>query len=640
MLREMEAASEDDLTVLLSGAPASDAGEPPDTSFETAVRAAGSMAAFTLRSGHAVSLLLPERDWRPVRLTPDAASRRKLLGALAEAEPSRARPARPVPAGHHRRPHADAPAASSPSWSSAWTAISSSALLKLRRQGVAVSVVHVAAEDGAAGRRDAVGADDDSRRARPRRRRRALRQTGPRRRPARGPGGDVAAPGEGAMNGLRALLYVACFAGLAATAAVVAARVADPRRRAAPARRGRRRHARRRARARPPARLAAGAVLPAARRLPAGARTGARAATDGRRRSAPRLLRRPAPGRSGRLRPRRLPARRRRRRRTCGCCCRWSSTRWSARPRSSRSACAGRCRPSSSSSPWPASASPSTSRRATRGPRSPSSCWPAACSPCSRSLRRERVRATDALAGGVTAIAGGGARPVHPRHDHGGGRPAAQGLAPVGHPRRADRPLPLRPDAELPAAARPRRGRGGHARPVGRPHRTGGRTSSRTSAGPAGAAASRTDCELQPEPVDGGWVYEVPPAQPAPQGRPVTQRFEIVSTYTDRLFAGRLADRGARAAAPAAADDRRVGDRRHASARTHARVHRHRGRPGSGADRPHRAGPLLPEGRGAALPGTPVPAAAAGRRRWPRPPSGGPPRPRSPPAASGWTCTR
>ncbi len=87
MLREMEAASEDDLTVLLSGAAAYDSGEPPDSAFEAAVRAAGSMAAFTLSTGHAVSLLLPEHDWRPIHLTPDAASRRRMLRVLAEAEP-------------------------------------------------------------------------------------------------------------------------------------------------------------------------------------------------------------------------------------------------------------------------------------------------------------------------------------------------------------------------------------------------------------------------------------------------------------------------------------------------------------------------------------------------------------------------
>ena len=48
---------------------------------------------------------------------------------------------------------------------------------------------------------------------------------------------------------------------------------------------------------------------------------------------------------------------------------------------SRRSACAGPCLRSSSFSPSPASASPPTRRRATPGPRSPSSCWPAACSP-------------------------------------------------------------------------------------------------------------------------------------------------------------------------------------------------------------------------------------------------------------------
>jgi uncharacterized protein (DUF58 family) len=147
MLREMEAAAEDDLTVLLSGAAAHDAGEPPDSSFETAVRAAGSMAAFTLRSGHAVSLLLAEQGWRPVRLTSDASSRRRLLAALAQAEPTgpaRLGPSLPGIVGGRAQVrqrvlalvvlHMDRDLVG--------------ALLKLRRQGVSVSVVHVTDDAG------------------------------------------------------------------------------------------------------------------------------------------------------------------------------------------------------------------------------------------------------------------------------------------------------------------------------------------------------------------------------------------------------------------------------------------------------------------------------------------------------------
>ncbi len=88
MLREMEADADDDLTVLLSGTGGGDAGGAPDLPFETAVRVAGSMSAFMLQTGHAVSLLLPERDWRPIRLTPKSSSTRRLLAVLAEAESS------------------------------------------------------------------------------------------------------------------------------------------------------------------------------------------------------------------------------------------------------------------------------------------------------------------------------------------------------------------------------------------------------------------------------------------------------------------------------------------------------------------------------------------------------------------------
>jgi uncharacterized protein (DUF58 family) len=88
MLREMEAASDDEVTLLLNAAAADIAGDGPDTTFEIAVQAAGAMAAYELRSGHSVTLLLPDRGWRPLRLSPDAKSLRRLLGALAETGPN------------------------------------------------------------------------------------------------------------------------------------------------------------------------------------------------------------------------------------------------------------------------------------------------------------------------------------------------------------------------------------------------------------------------------------------------------------------------------------------------------------------------------------------------------------------------
>ncbi|HEX5643475.1 MAG TPA: transglutaminaseTgpA domain-containing protein [Thermoleophilia bacterium] len=44
--------------------------------------------------------------------------------------------------------------------------------------------------------------------------------------------------------------------------------------------------------------------------------------------------------------------------------------------------------------------------------------------------------------------------------------------------------------------------------------------------------------ELRPQARGGDWVYEAPQIRPAPQGRLVTQRFEIEGAYTDRLFVG------------------------------------------------------------------------------------------------------
>ncbi len=88
MLREMETATDDEVTLLLNGAAADVAGDGPDTAFEIAVQAAGAVAAHELRSGHSVTLLLPELGWRPMRLSPDAKGLRGLLGALTETSPN------------------------------------------------------------------------------------------------------------------------------------------------------------------------------------------------------------------------------------------------------------------------------------------------------------------------------------------------------------------------------------------------------------------------------------------------------------------------------------------------------------------------------------------------------------------------
>ena len=150
MLREMEAATEDDLTVLLDVPPrVTGAVRPvsegePEEALETAVVAAGSMAAFTLASGHAVSLLLPGAGRRDLRLTPDAASRRRLLAALAEVRPQDpGRPGSSLPAVLGGRTQARRRMLALVT-----TRVDAdlvAALGKLRRWGVTVSVVHVLA---------------------------------------------------------------------------------------------------------------------------------------------------------------------------------------------------------------------------------------------------------------------------------------------------------------------------------------------------------------------------------------------------------------------------------------------------------------------------------------------------------------
>jgi uncharacterized protein (DUF58 family) len=165
MLREMEADTEDDLTVLL-GAPPPKAGAARrgatshDEAFETAVVAAGSMAAFTLRSGHAVSLLLPDAGLRGLRLTADAAGRRTLAAALAETQPgaihgSGSSLSAMLGDKGRSRHHALAVVTTHVDFGLA------AALERLRRRGPAVSVVHVLAGAHDDGRRHGGGASGD-----------------------------------------------------------------------------------------------------------------------------------------------------------------------------------------------------------------------------------------------------------------------------------------------------------------------------------------------------------------------------------------------------------------------------------------------------------------------------------------------
>ena len=92
MLREMEEPAGADITLLLDGSANQVVGHAPETNFELAVRAAGSIADYALRAGRGVTLICHERNRRQVRLTPDGGGRRALLETLAETEASATAP--------------------------------------------------------------------------------------------------------------------------------------------------------------------------------------------------------------------------------------------------------------------------------------------------------------------------------------------------------------------------------------------------------------------------------------------------------------------------------------------------------------------------------------------------------------------
>ena len=90
MLREMDDPASGDMTIALDGAASRLVGESPETNFELAVQAAGSVAACALRAGRGVSLLLQDDGWKAARLSPHADGLQRLLERLARARTHRA----------------------------------------------------------------------------------------------------------------------------------------------------------------------------------------------------------------------------------------------------------------------------------------------------------------------------------------------------------------------------------------------------------------------------------------------------------------------------------------------------------------------------------------------------------------------
>ncbi|MCX8033567.1 MAG: DUF58 domain-containing protein [Thermoleophilia bacterium] len=86
MMREMEEPAGADLTIILDGTAGQVRGRAPLSNYELAVRAAGSIADFVLRSGRGVTLVRHEKTWRQIRLSPDGSGQRSLLQSLAEAK--------------------------------------------------------------------------------------------------------------------------------------------------------------------------------------------------------------------------------------------------------------------------------------------------------------------------------------------------------------------------------------------------------------------------------------------------------------------------------------------------------------------------------------------------------------------------
>jgi uncharacterized protein (DUF58 family) len=88
MVKELEDAPRDAVVVLLDCDPAGAAGEPPDTSFDAAVRAAGSVLIAYVARGRRATLVTTGRDGPFVQTCSSGSDFRAVLDALAAVEPN------------------------------------------------------------------------------------------------------------------------------------------------------------------------------------------------------------------------------------------------------------------------------------------------------------------------------------------------------------------------------------------------------------------------------------------------------------------------------------------------------------------------------------------------------------------------
>jgi uncharacterized protein (DUF58 family) len=93
MVKELEDSPRDEVAVLLDGDATAGAGAPPDTSFDAAVRAAGSILRAQVRSGRRCVLVLNNASRETQRVSSEGPEWDRALDLLAAAEPDARTPA-------------------------------------------------------------------------------------------------------------------------------------------------------------------------------------------------------------------------------------------------------------------------------------------------------------------------------------------------------------------------------------------------------------------------------------------------------------------------------------------------------------------------------------------------------------------